>query len=283
MAVECSRQRVAESCFGRELTVLQRHFILLHEVVEGIIVFLDVGEIEVNHLQHGLYILRSSVTVDTHLALAHGQISICNLTCESLLKLSTCEISKAADADNIIECVEVCKVLQAIGGRTTASIAIQEHLIFLEVGLLQNDFHTVGEFQCGVIKLLALGLFLYLACLGHLFDERFVLNIVNICRDLFCACSLHSIKQLLFCRINITFFLVVEVDNDHVTVVGRNQFLYLLIDSFKWNHRHKLLHRLVSIFYSRHRFISEEVAKTLTIELRIIAFVLVAVLLFEST
>ena len=146
MAVECSRQRVAESCFGRELTVLQRHFILLHEVVEGIIVFLDVGEIEVNHLQHGFYILWSGIAIDAHLALAHGQISICNLTCEGLLKLSTCEISKAADADNIIECVEVCKVLQAIGGRTTASIAIQEHLIFLEVGLLQNDFHTVGEF-----------------------------------------------------------------------------------------------------------------------------------------
>ena len=93
MVVERSGDRVAECGLWVELTVFQSYIVLLDEVAVGVGIFLDVGEIEISHLQHGLHILRCRAAADVHVAVAHGQVGIGNLAGECLAQLCVGEVA----------------------------------------------------------------------------------------------------------------------------------------------------------------------------------------------
>ena len=114
VVVVCSLTRVAESDVRIELTILKSNLIRLDEVVErsGILVYLC--EIEIVHLQHSLYILRSRRTANGSVHTIHSEVYVGNLTSQNLAKLVACEVTQTAEANHLVESVDIGEVAERI-------------------------------------------------------------------------------------------------------------------------------------------------------------------------
>ena len=282
VVVERSGDRVAKCCLRIELTVLQSYIVLLDEVAVGVGIFFDVGEVEISHLQHRLHILRSRAAADVHVSVAHGQVSIGNLSGESLAQLSVGEVAQPADADDLVEGLQVGKVVLAVDRSTLSALSAECDLIFLEVNLFQHYGDTIGECEYFVVELLAGYLFLDLASLRHGLDDRLVFHIVDVSLNLGGACLVYGIEKLLGRRIDSAVLLVVEVDDDEVGVALADQLREYLVDSLQGDGGHELLHHRVGVVDAGHRLVGEEVAQASLIERRVGTLVLVGVHLVET-
>ena len=216
------------------------------------------------------------------MAVAHGQVGIGNLSGESLAQLSVGEVAQPADADDLVEGLQVGKVVLAVNRSTLSALSAECDLVFLEVNLFQHHRDTVGESEHFVVELLAGYLFLDLAGCRHGLDERLVLDIVDISLDLLGTCLMHSVEELLGGRIDGTVLLVVEVDDDQVGVAFADQLREYLVDSLQGDGGHDLLHHRVGVVDARHGLVGEEVAQASLIERRVGALVLVGVHLVET-
>ena len=92
------------------------------------------------------------------------------------------------------------------------------HLVFLKVGFLQDNGYAIGQFQLGVTQF---GILLFLdnltgtRQLGH---QWHFFHRINVGFYLGLACGMHSLQQGFGRRIYVTFLLVVEVDDNHITI-----------------------------------------------------------------
>ena len=122
MVVERVVDRVAEGCFPREVAVFQRYFHLLHERVVSAFVLADVGEVEIDELQHGLYVLRSGATVDCHHAFAHGERSSRNLSGQCFGQFGRRERAQSAALNDIVEELRVHVIRQSVSAVALATL-----------------------------------------------------------------------------------------------------------------------------------------------------------------
>ena len=182
MSVDGCAERVAESLVGRYGTVLQAHFQAFHQVVECLLVFINLGEVQVNQLEHRFNVLRRGVCTNTHALFAHRKASRCVLSGEGFAQLGVREVGQSAYFEGAVEDVEVSKVGRAIARTARSAATRKAHFVFLIVGFLQQYGYAVREFQLGIAELRTAFLADNLAGFGQFGDERLVLHVVYIRR-----------------------------------------------------------------------------------------------------
>ena len=114
VCVEGILQRVAQCALRRECLVLQSHLVLVEQIADGLLVLLDVGEVEVVHLEHCLHVLRCTVARGILVELAQVEVHVGVLSGENLLQLSAAEVAQSAVCDDSVEEFEVHTVLQVV-------------------------------------------------------------------------------------------------------------------------------------------------------------------------
>ena len=283
MAVEGSVERVAEGCLRRERTVLQAHLKLRYEVLIRLLILADVGELQVEQLQHRLHVLRCRRTAGHHVASTHAHTGSGNLSSQSFREFLRRETAESAGADGIIQQLQVAIVLRSVERLTAGTLARKHHLVFLEIGVLHEHSDTIREFQLGVAELLVLRFLLNLAGLGQLGNERFVLHIVHIGLQLLRASIADGGEQAFACGIGVAFLLIVERHDDHVRILLHHleQLFGEAVDGLEGNSGNQLIHRLIGILNRRHGLVGKEMTAALTIELRVGALLTVRIRLLE--
>ena len=234
-------------------------------------------------MQHGLHILRSGTSADIQTVFANAERCACNLASKGFFQFCVREVAQSAGLNHLIENLDVIEILLAIEGGTTKSLTTQNHLIFLQVGLLQQHFRAIRKGELGVTEEVVLRLFLDGALLRQNGHQRLVLHIVHIGLNLGGAGGRNGILQTILRGIDGTFFLVVEVQYNEVGVLHRHEFLNHHVDTFQRQHRHVLLHRLVSVVDAGDGFVGKEVLHILVHKLAVVAFVFVRILLVKRT
>ena len=274
-------QRIAEHSLGLQQAVLQRHLNGLHQIVIRLLVLGDIGEVEIHQLQHGLHVLRSRATV--HILAVFIQRERCtgNLAGQSLLQLCVRKVTQTAGLDDVTKQLDVGVVLLTIQRRTTEALTAQQHLVLLQVGLLQHDGHTVRQRQLGIAKEVVLHLFLDRALLGQLGHQRLVLHVVHISLNLGCTGCGDGLLHTVLSGIHGTVLLRIEVQHHQIGVGLRNQLLHHHIDSLQGQYGNQLLHRLVGIVDAGDRLLVQEVLHILIHKVAVVELVLVRVLLVE--
>ena len=279
--VEGDGDRVAECSVGREGLVLELQLVVVHQVVERLLVFVDVGEVEIHQLEHGLHVFRCRVTADGLVAIVHLHRYTGNLTSQGLAQLGVREVAQTAALNHVVEHVHVHIVALAIEGRTALTNGRENHLVFLVVGLLGIHLHTVREGVDLIVELVAHLLALDAAFLGQSGHDGLVLHIVNVCLHLVGTSGGNSLAQSVLGGVGVTLFLVEQGEHHHVSVGGRHQLFHVLVDGFQRNGWNNLLEHHILIVERWDRCLVEEVAHILIDKLAAVALVFVAVDLVE--
>ena len=107
VAIECGGERVRVCRHGVRGAVLERQSHGGHQVLVCVLVLVDVGEIEVCELQHGLHVLRCGAAGHVDRGLSQTQVSIGYLACQSLVELGTAEVAQSAYADDLVEELQI--------------------------------------------------------------------------------------------------------------------------------------------------------------------------------
>ena len=256
-----------------------------HQVLIGFFVLVDVREVEISHLQHRFDIFRGRCAAESHIAATHREVGIGDFACEGLFQFGQREIAESADADDLVEELQVAVVIRAVERFTARAFARQNNLVFLEIGLLQQHHNAIRQLQFGVAELVVFQFFLDGSSLRQLRDERFVLHVIDVGFNLLCTGVGHGLEQTFAGRIDVAFLLVVKRDDDHIRVVfnGFEHLFRSLVDGLERQHRHDLLHRFVGEIDARHRFVRQEMTQTLRVELRVRALFAVFVGFVERT
>ena len=240
--------RVAESGLRREVAVLQHHLNLSHDALIGFLVFLHVGEVQVNELHQRLDVLRNSLAAQHLIVVVHAHAHGSLLAIESFLQLGIREVAQSAGLHDSGEQLQVVVVGLAIESVTALGHGLELDLVVLEVGLLQNHTGAVGECQLLIAKFLVLGLLGNFTSLRHSLgsNQRLVLHVVHVGFNLLGAHSINSLGHLLLGGQGITLTVGGEKGHHEVGVVIGDEFLLqCLVNGLEWNHRSHLLHDLV--------------------------------------
>ena len=192
-----------------------------------------------------------------------------------------CEVAQSTGLYNIVEHLDVGKVLLTIECRTTESLTAKDNLVFLQVGLLQNNLNAVRELKFCISELIVLCLLLNRALLWHCCHQGLVLYVVYVCLNLSCTCGSDSLLHTILCRINCSLFFVVEVQYYQIAIFLRYKLLSYLVDCLDRNNGDNLLHSLVSIVNTWDRIVVDEVLNILVYKLAVETLVLVRVLLVK--
>ena len=91
--------------------VLQLQFHGIHQVVERLLVFLYLGEVQVDQLEHGLHIRRCRATANRLLALCQVDAGIGNLSSQGLSQFGRREATQSAGVDYLVEHTQVRNIL----------------------------------------------------------------------------------------------------------------------------------------------------------------------------
>src|SRR3712207_9060218 len=83
------------------------------------------------------------ISADIHHALAHRQRRVGYLSGHGLAQLGNAEVTQSAVVDDVIEEFGVHIIGQTVGGITLAASSRKAYLVFLEIGFLEDDTHTV--------------------------------------------------------------------------------------------------------------------------------------------
>ena len=275
--IERHGDRVAECCVGREGLVLQLQLIVVHQVVKRLLVFGNVGEVEINQLEHGLHVLRCRVTADALVALVHLHGGTGNLTGQGLAQLGVREVAQSAALNHVVEDIHVDVVFLSVEARSAFTYSIEHHLVFLVVGLLGIHLDAVREGVDGIVELVALHLALDAAFLGQGGHDGLVLHVVHVSLHLVGTSCIQGLAQSVLSRIDVTLFLVQQGEHHDVRVIGGHILLHSLVDGLQRNGGDNLLEHHILVVERWDRSLVKEVAHILVDELLAVALVLVAV------
>ena len=191
------------------------------------------------------------------------------------------EISQTASLDNIVEHLDISKILLTIERRTTKTLTGQDYLIFLQVSMFQDHLGTITQGQLLIVEFLTRHLFHNLTSLGHFGNQRLILYIINIRLYLSSTGFVNSLFQRGLSGINSAFFLLVHIQHHHIRVLVFKEALHQLVNSLQGEHGCQLLHHLIIVIQAWDGFIVQIVLHILVNELTIITLVLIGILLIQ--
>ena len=210
MTISRHVDRIAESYFGRESLVLKLHLQHIDLLIVRLLILGDIGEIEISELHHGLQILGYTGATERSVGTSEAGAYSYILTSQCLAHFIVGETAQTAGFHHTCEYLQIAEIGFAVKVRTTIRKCIHDHLILLEIGLLQNDTHTIGERQFLIAKGLILGLLLDGTGLRELglIHDGLVLHIVHISLHLGGACISHGRLQQFGREIDLAFLLL---------------------------------------------------------------------------
>ena len=178
--------------------------------------------------------------------------------------------------------MEIHDIFLAEERHATLSLTLKQHLVILEIGLLQDYLGTIRECQFLVAKRIVLCLFDNLTLGGQLSDQRFFLHII----DPGCEClSAHGLCSLLHSfgsQVSLTLFLLLHLEGHEVLVIHTDNLLCKLVDNLERQLLSQHVHRLIVILYRRNGIILKEVLDITIGELIVLHLVAVGVLLLQG-
>ena len=135
---------------------------------------------------------------------------------QCLLQLGVREGSEPACGDGVVEELDVRVVGLSVERRAAQALGLQQHLVFLVVGVLEYHLCAVRQRQFLVAQQRVGLLAGYAPLGGQLLDEGLVLHVVHVGRELLGLHGGHGLLDALLGGVSRAVLLAVEADHDHV-------------------------------------------------------------------
>ena len=245
-SIHSAAKRVAEDELGIRSVVGIYALVLAFVHVVHLLVLANVGESEVNELQHSFEVFNSTVGINNFAIKVDVKTSRCFLTGERLLEVGSREVTQTTCFVKVREYLESRGISLIVESLTTLTYSVHNNLVVFEVGFLQYDFSTVRENPLGSAVERALQLGDNATCSEFFRDKGLVRNLIDIGSDFLGLYLFDSSDCLLGSGIcNALFFGTCYADND--VIVG-NSTGHILVDSLNGNLGSQTLHKLIFEF-----------------------------------